>query len=69
MFEKKEAIRIQEEKDIIDITSVLSDCIYRNHLCSVTTIKQHTLTIVNRDGQPSEIDDDGEISWKNLHPQ
>lgn len=69
MFEKKETIRIQEEKDIIDITSVLSDCIYRNHLCSVTTINQHTLTIVNRDGQPSEIDDDGEISWKNLHPQ
>ena len=69
MFEKKEGIRIQDKKDIIDIDSVLSDCIYRNHLCSVTTINQHTLTIVNQHGQSSEIDDDDQISWKNLHPQ
>lgn len=69
MFERKEGIREQDEKDFIDITSVLSDCIYRNHLCSVATINQHTLTIVNQDGRSSEIDDDDQISWKNLHPQ
>ena len=69
MFEKKKEIQKRDEEDIIDISSVLSDCIYRNHLCSVTTVNQHTLTIVNQHGQSSEIDDDDQISWKNLHPQ
>jgi biotin-(acetyl-CoA carboxylase) ligase len=69
MFEKKEGIPNQDNEDSVDISSLLCECIYRNHSCFVTTVNQHTLTIVNQDGQPSEIDDDDQISWKNLHPQ
>ena len=69
MFENKKGIQKRDEEGIIDLSSVLSDCIYRNHLCSVTTINQHTLTIVNEHGQPFEIEDDNQISWENLHPQ
>ena len=69
MFENKEGIRKRDDKDIFAVDSVLSECIYRNHLCSVTSINQHTLTIVNQHGQPFEIEDDNQISWKNLHPQ
>jgi len=69
MFENKEGIRIRDDKDIIAVDSILSECIYRNHLCSVTTINQHTMRIVNQHGQPFEIEDDDQISWRNLHPQ
>jgi len=69
MFEKKEGIRGQDKMNIIAIDSVLRECIYRNHSCSLTNVNQYTLTIVNQHGQSSEIDDDEQISWKNLHPQ
>ena len=69
MFENKEGIRGQDKKNMIDNDSILSDCIYRNDSCSLTNVNQYTLTIVNQHGQSSEIDDDDQISWKNLHPQ
>ena len=69
MFENKEGIRGQNKNNMIDIDSILSDCIYRNDSCSLTNVNQYTLTIVNQHGQSSEIDDDDQISWKNLHPQ
>ena len=69
IFEKKHTILERVSDDNIDLESVLSNCIYRNQTYALQSINPHKIIMTNQQGQSFEIDDDAQISWKNLHPQ
>ena len=69
IFENKHPALETHNQQMIFHDVVLQDCIYRNKVCSLSSVESTTITLVDEAGKCFTVDDDDQIEWVNLHPQ
>ena len=69
LFEIKTAIQSNTHERKIIINSLLNKCIYRNKECTLESVFESGITVVDSSGKQLRIQNHEELSWTNLDPQ
>ena len=69
LFEIKSAISSPSPEQEVIIASLLSKCIYRNQVCTLESVSDHGINVIDSSGNRHGIQNDEELNWMNLDPQ
>ena len=69
LFEIKTAVRSDSPEQEIVIDSMLSKCFYRNEECTLESVSENGITVIDSSENRLNIQNPEELSWTNLDPQ
>ena len=69
LFEIKTAVQSNSPEQEIPINSLLNKCFYRNEECTLESVSENGITVIDSSGNRLNIQNSEELSWTNLDPQ